>query len=47
MLAEGLASDQEVRETIAGLTAFTEDSRSMLACPRIFQVRGRKPELGL
>jgi hypothetical protein len=47
VLAEGLASEDEVRDTIAELTAFTEDPRSMLACPRIFQVRGRKPAFGL
>jgi 2-polyprenyl-3-methyl-5-hydroxy-6-metoxy-1,4-benzoquinol methylase len=43
VLAEGLASRGEVRDTIARLTTFTEDPRSMIACPRIFQVRGRKP----
>jgi len=31
-----------VRETIARLTAFTQDAGSIIACPRIFQVRGRK-----
>ena len=41
VLAEGLASEEEVRETIAELTAFTEDPRTTVACPRIFQVRGR------
>ena len=29
-------------ETIAGLTAFTEDPGSIIGCPRVFQVRGRK-----
>ncbi|HEX2219396.1 MAG TPA: methyltransferase domain-containing protein [Gemmatimonadales bacterium] len=43
VLAEGLAGEEEVRETIAELRAFTEDPRSTIACPRIFQVRGRKP----
>ncbi len=42
VLAEGLASEDEVRDTIAALTAFTEDPRSTVACPRIFQVRGRR-----
>ena len=42
VLAEGLASEAEVRETIARLTAFTQDAGSIIACPRIFQVRGRK-----
>ena len=43
VLAEGLASEAEVRQTIAGLTALTEHPDSIIACPRIFQVRGRKP----
>jgi SAM-dependent methyltransferase len=42
VLAEGLASAAEVRETIAGLAAFTEDAASIIGCPRIFQVRGTK-----
>jgi ubiquinone/menaquinone biosynthesis C-methylase UbiE len=42
VLAEGLASEAEVKETIAELTALTEDSTTIVACPRIFQVRGRK-----
>jgi ubiquinone/menaquinone biosynthesis C-methylase UbiE len=41
VLTEGLAGEDEVRRTIAELTAFTEDPRSTVACPRIFQVRGR------
>lgn len=28
---------------MAELAAFTDDPRSTIACPRIFQVRGRKP----
>ena len=40
---DGLISEAELRQTIAGLTEFTEDPRSIVACPRIFQVRGRKP----
>ena len=43
VLAEGLASEAEVSGTIARLTAFTEDPGTIIACPRIFQVRGRKP----
>ena len=42
VLAEGLASAEEVAETIARLTAFTEDPESIMGCPRVFQVRGRK-----
>jgi ubiquinone/menaquinone biosynthesis C-methylase UbiE len=42
VLADGLASAAEVAETIAELTAFTEDPESIIGCPRVFQVRGRK-----
>jgi SAM-dependent methyltransferase len=42
ILGERLAGEAEVRATIEGLTAFTSDPASILACPRIFQVRGRK-----
>jgi hypothetical protein len=42
VLAEGLASVDEVRSTITGLAALTADASSIVACPRIFQVRGRK-----
>jgi SAM-dependent methyltransferase len=42
VLADGLASPAEVAETIAELTAFTEDPGSLLGCPRVFQVRARK-----
>jgi SAM-dependent methyltransferase len=42
VLVEGLASAAEVRETIAELTVLTEDERSIVGCPRIFQVCGRK-----
>ncbi len=42
VLAEGLAGEDEVRDTIAELTAFTEDPRSTIACPRVFQVRCRR-----
>jgi ubiquinone/menaquinone biosynthesis C-methylase UbiE len=42
VLAEGLAAQEDLDETIAGLTAFTEDATSILACPRVFQVFGRK-----
>ena len=42
VIAGGLADAAEVRETIDGLTAFTADPGSVVACPRIFQVSGRK-----
>jgi hypothetical protein len=41
-LAEGLATEGEVREIVAALSAFTDDPASIVGCPRIFQVRGRK-----
>jgi ubiquinone/menaquinone biosynthesis C-methylase UbiE len=43
VLAEGLATEAEVRDVVAELTAFTDDPASIVGCPRIFQVRGRKP----
>ena len=42
VIAEGLASEAEVKAAIASLTAFTEDPGTIVACPRVFQVRGRK-----
>lgn len=42
VVAEGLATAEEMRELIAELTSFTEDAGSIVACPRIFQVMGRK-----
>jgi ubiquinone/menaquinone biosynthesis C-methylase UbiE len=42
VLADGLASPAEVAETIARLTAFTEDPESIIGCPRVFQARARK-----
>ncbi|HEX5386441.1 MAG TPA: methyltransferase domain-containing protein [Gemmatimonadales bacterium] len=41
--AEGLASSEELAETVAALAAFTDDPRSLLGSPRVFQVWGRKP----
>jgi predicted O-methyltransferase YrrM len=43
VLAERLASAAEVAETIAELRVFSEDPASIIGCPRVFQVRGRKP----
>jgi ubiquinone/menaquinone biosynthesis C-methylase UbiE len=39
--ADGIAKREALDEIIAGFRAFTEDSRSVLACPRVFQVWGR------
>jgi SAM-dependent methyltransferase len=41
-VAEGLAMSAEVETLIAALTAYTEDARSIVGCPRIFQVWGRR-----
>jgi ubiquinone/menaquinone biosynthesis C-methylase UbiE len=41
--ADGLADRDELAEIIREFTAFTEDPRSVIACPRIFQVWGRLP----
>jgi predicted O-methyltransferase YrrM len=43
VLAEGLATRGELDATITSLEAFTEDPTSLVGCPRIFQVWGRKP----
>jgi SAM-dependent methyltransferase len=43
VVAEGLASAEELESTIAALTAFTDDPRSLVGVPRIFQVWGRRP----
>ena len=41
--AEGLATDDELNEAIASLAGFTEDSRTLIAGPWVFQVWARKP----
>jgi hypothetical protein len=41
--ADGLADREELDEIIREFTVFTEDPRSVIACPRIFQVWGRRP----
>jgi SAM-dependent methyltransferase len=40
ILAESLATESELQADIASLEAFTNDSQSLIALPRIFQVRG-------
>ena len=39
---DGLATREELDDVIAELTAFTADPRTVMGCPRIFQVWGRK-----
>jgi SAM-dependent methyltransferase len=42
VLAESLATKDQLDDTIAALATFTDDPRSMIALPRIFQVWGRR-----
>jgi len=44
VLAEGLASAAEVKETIAELTVLTEDERSIVGCPRISSCGGGRSD---
>ena len=46
VLAESVTTAEELQATITELAAFTEDPASILACPRIFQVWGRKAAAG-
>jgi ubiquinone/menaquinone biosynthesis C-methylase UbiE len=43
---DGIADREELTRIIEGFTAFTDDPRSVIACPRIFQVWGRVPARG-
>ena len=43
VLAEGLATTEELDEAIAQLGAFTADRSTLIGYPRIFQVWGRRP----
>ncbi len=43
VLADGLATPGELDATVAELTSFTDDPRSVIGLPRVFQVWGRKP----
>ena len=43
VLAEGLATREELDAAVASLTALTDDPRSVVGLPRIVQVWGRKP----
>jgi ubiquinone/menaquinone biosynthesis C-methylase UbiE len=38
LLAEALATKQEIEDAIASLTAYTDDPRTILGSPRVFQV---------
>jgi SAM-dependent methyltransferase len=42
-IAEGLATRAELGEAIRQLAEFTDDPHSIIACPRVFQVWGRRP----
>jgi SAM-dependent methyltransferase len=43
VLAEGLATREELAAAVASLTDLTDDPRSVVGLPRIFQVWGRTP----
>ena len=45
VLAEGLATQAELDAAIASMTELTNDPRSVVATPRVFQVWGRKPPM--
>jgi SAM-dependent methyltransferase len=42
-IAEGLATPADLEEILVQLTTFTNDPRSVVSLPRIFQVWGRRP----
>jgi hypothetical protein len=42
LVSEGLASEDELQSTIASLAEYTEDPRTVLGSPRVFQVWARK-----
>ncbi len=44
VLAEGLATSEELERTIGEMTALTEDPTSLVGLPRIFQVLARKAD---
>jgi hypothetical protein len=41
VLSESLATESELQADIANLEAFTNDPRSLIGLPRVFQVWGR------
>ena len=42
LLAEKLATEGELQSTLDELTRFTDDPRTLISLPRVFQVRGRR-----
>jgi ubiquinone/menaquinone biosynthesis C-methylase UbiE len=42
LMAEKLATEAELQSTIDDLTQFTDDSRTLISLPRVFQVWGRR-----
>jgi hypothetical protein len=42
VLAEELATSAEIEATLAELSRYMEDPRSVVSAPRIFQVRGER-----
>jgi hypothetical protein len=43
LVAEKLATQDDVDEVVRALAAFTEDPRTIIGLPRVFQVWGRRP----
>jgi ubiquinone/menaquinone biosynthesis C-methylase UbiE len=43
ILAEGLATQQELTDQLASLAAFTADERTLISGPRVFQLWSRRP----
>jgi len=42
ILAEQLATEAELQSTVDNLTRFTDDPRTLISLPRVFQVWGRR-----
>ena len=45
LLQEGLASQEEISQTVAELRAFRADEKTVMSLPRIFQVSATKPNI--
>ncbi|MGH7517046.1 MAG: hypothetical protein ACREOC_06200 [Gemmatimonadales bacterium] len=43
VIAEGLATAAELDATVLQLRSFTDDPRSVVGLPRVFQVWGHRP----
>ena len=43
LVADGLAAEANLRAELAALEAFTNDPRTLVSVPRIFQAWGHRP----